>query len=62
MTATLGCEQWASIQADLYKLLLYEEWCFFRRHRDNERLVWWFSRTSIIRPTLCSEETCESRA
>jgi hypothetical protein len=24
VTARLGCEQWAPIQADLYKLLLYE--------------------------------------
>lgn len=25
VTARLGCEQWAPVQADLYKLLLYEE-------------------------------------
>jgi hypothetical protein len=25
--------------ADLYKLLLHEEGCYFRRHRDNERLA-----------------------
>jgi len=24
VTAALGCEQWAPIQADLYKLLMYE--------------------------------------
>lgn len=26
------------IEANLYKFLLYEKGCFFRRHRDNERL------------------------
>jgi len=25
VTAALGCGQWAPIQADLYKLLMYEE-------------------------------------
>ncbi len=34
------------VQADLYKLLLYDEGCFFRRHRDNERLDGVFGRVA----------------
>ena len=32
----LGTEAEYKIEASLYKLLLYEEGCFFARHRDNE--------------------------
>jgi len=39
------------IQADLYKLLLYEEGCFFRRHRDNERLNGCFGTLVIQLPS-----------
>lgn len=34
----LGTDGEYKIEASLYKLLLYEEGCFFARHRDNERL------------------------
>ena len=34
----LGTQCDYKIEASLYKLLLYEEGCFFAKHRDNERL------------------------
>ena len=37
VTAALGCEQWAPLQAHICKLLIYEEGCCLRRHRDNDR-------------------------
>jgi hypothetical protein len=51
ITTALGVQQWAPIQADLYKLLFYEEGCFFRRHRDNERLDGCFGTLVIQLPS-----------
>jgi len=45
-------EQWAPIQTDLYKLLLYEEGCYFRRHRDNERMPGCFGTLVIQLPSV----------
>jgi hypothetical protein len=51
ITTKLGVEQWAPIHADLYRLLVYEEGCFFRRHRDNERLDGCFGTLVIQLPS-----------
>ncbi|KAL9190754.1 hypothetical protein ACHAXT_000460 [Thalassiosira profunda] len=39
------------LQANLYKLLLYEEGCFFARHRDNERLDGMFGTLVLELPS-----------
>ena len=39
------------IEASLYKLLLYEEGCFFARHRDNERLDGMFGTLVLELPS-----------
>jgi hypothetical protein len=36
----------------MYKLLMYEEGCFFRRHRDNERLAACFGTLVIQLPSI----------
>jgi hypothetical protein len=47
----LGTEAEYKIEASLYKLLLYEEGCFFARHRDNERLDGMFATLVLELPS-----------
>ena len=47
----LGTEAEYKIEATLYKLLLYEEGCFFARHRDNERLKGMFATLVLELPS-----------
>jgi len=48
----LGTEADYNIDASLYKLLLYEEGCFFARHRDNERLDGMFGTLVLELPSV----------
>ncbi len=48
----LGTETEYQIEANLYKLLLYEEGCFFARHRDNERLDGMFGTLVLELPSV----------
>jgi hypothetical protein len=47
----LGTDAEYKIEASLYKLLLYEEGCFFARHRDNERLDGMFATLVLELPS-----------
>ena len=47
----LGTDVEYDIEASLYKFLLYEEGCFFARHRDNERLCGMFGTLVIQLPS-----------
>lgn len=47
----LGTQCDYKIEASLYKLLLYEEGCFFAKHRDNERLDNMFSTLVLELPS-----------
>lgn len=40
-----------TIESNLYKFLLYEKGCFFRRHRDNERLPRMFGTLVLEMPS-----------
>ena len=51
LSEDLGCAQW-NVTAKLYKVLLYEEGCFFRRHRDNERINDMFGTLVIQLPSV----------
>ena len=51
VTRDLGTEAEYKIEASLYKLLLYEEGCFFARHRDNERLDGMFATLVLELPS-----------
>ena len=51
MSRDLGTEAEYKIEASLYKLLLYEEGCFFARHRDNERLDGMFATLVLELPS-----------
>lgn len=46
-----GTEADYEIEASLYKMLLYEEGCFFARHRDNERLDGMFGTLVLEMPS-----------
>ena len=48
----LGTETEYEINAHLYKLLLYEDGCFFARHRDNERLDGMFGTLVLELPSV----------
>lgn len=47
----LGTDVEYDIEASLYKFLLYEEGCFFARHRDNERLHGMFGTLVVQLPS-----------
>ena len=46
----LGLEY--TVKANLYKLLLYEPGCFFKKHRDNERLDGMFGTLVLELPSI----------
>jgi hypothetical protein len=52
VASDLGTETEYEINAHLYKLLLYEEGCFFARHRDNERLDGMFGTLVMELPSV----------
>ena len=51
--ADLGLHGW-EMDAELYKMLVYEPGCFFRRHRDNVRIDNMFGTLVITLPTRYS--------
>ena len=51
VASDLGTDAEYKIEASLYKLLLYEEGCFFARHRDNERLDGMFATLVLELPS-----------
>ncbi|ORZ34605.1 hypothetical protein BCR44DRAFT_1379207, partial [Catenaria anguillulae PL171] len=51
MADRLGCPQLA-LQVKLYKGLLYEEGCFFKRHRDTEKEDGMFATLVVQMPSL----------
>jgi hypothetical protein len=48
----LGFPPGYSFEAKLYKMLMYEPGCFFRKHRDNERLPGMFGTLVIQLPSV----------
>ncbi len=48
----LGTDVDYAVKANLYKLLLYDEGCFFARHHDSERLDGMFGTLVLELPSI----------
>lgn len=59
MTRDLGVQDNVSVQADLYKLLLYQTGDHFVPHRDTEKAPGMFATMTLLMP--CQHEVHNTR-
>jgi hypothetical protein len=49
----MGCDDGAGLIAEPYKLLVYTEGCFFRKHQDTERTPRMFGTLIVLLRGMC---------